>query len=152
MMLEKEKSTMRNIVGEVDFSPNRRKERKIARLIKNTIRDVCSSERHSHPDPAHSKYVLSQNRLSLEADFNTFLTNKKDQFAREEAPPSETEEEMKLKRLTIINPEKEEDKKIESELKPLNLFHFQLKQDKQQRRNGNSMKSPGRMGIATSRL
>jgi hypothetical protein len=59
---------------------------------------------------------------------------------------------MKLKRLTIINPEKEEDKKIETELKPLNLFHFQLKQDKQQRRNISSMKSPGRMGIASSRL
>ena len=54
------------------------------------------------------KMCRTQNRGFLQEDFHNFLRNKDEQFIREKEPKIDEEERVRLKRLAVINPEKEE--------------------------------------------
>ena len=115
---------MKNLLGPINFSSGRRREKKISRLIKETIKDVCAGSKQDKKVREDGVvYSLANNRNQLETDFHTFLTNKnQERFKQHEDP-----EASKLKRLSMINPEIEgaSSSAREGPAKPLNLYHFQ---------------------------
>lgn len=114
---------MKNLLGPINFSTDRRREKRISRLIKETIKDVCAGSKQDKKVKEDGvAYSLANNRNLLESDFQTFLTNKNQEKYRQYEDP----EESKLKRLSMINPEKEVvNSAREGSAKPLNLYHFQ---------------------------
>lgn len=68
---------MKNLLGPINFSSDRRREKKISKLIKETIKDVCAGSKLDKKIKEDGVvYSLANNRNQLETDFQTFLNNK----------------------------------------------------------------------------
>lgn len=68
---------MKNLLGPINFSSDRRREKKISKLIKETIKDVCAGSKLNKKIKEDGVvYSLANNRNQLETDFQTFLNNK----------------------------------------------------------------------------
>jgi hypothetical protein len=64
---------MKNLLGPINFSSDRRREKKISKLIK----DVCAGSKLDKKIKEDGVvYSLANNRNQLETDFQTFLNNK----------------------------------------------------------------------------
>ena len=96
------------MMGEIDFSLDKRKEKKVARTLRNTIDRVTGdnkfTKKKKFEEMENKKVCSSENRPFLVEDFHTFLRNKNEQFIREKEPKIDETERVRLKRLAVTNP------------------------------------------------
>ena len=155
------KRAINNMMGAIDFSVDKHRQNKIARTFKETIGqglgDEGSDRKNKKKEEMYRKYCNSRNRTTLESEFHLFLDNKNKEFTRLKEPRIEDDENYKIKKMALVNPEQAvEGSRPDgpgSEL-PLNLFHFQGRSPPKPVRNSNmsSILRSTPVSIAKARL